>query len=90
MNNDHACKLATRLASDALERPLSFFEGLRLRLHLAMCSPCRLCKREMELLRNVLRRLQNREMSDMPSLSDSDRQAIRRSLQKITTGSPSN
>jgi len=81
MNNNRACKLATRLASDALERRLSFFERLRLRLHLAMCDPCRTCKNEMKLLHEVLKQLQGKSGPDQSTLSDKDRDAIRLALQ---------
>jgi predicted anti-sigma-YlaC factor YlaD len=86
MHKDSSCKLATRLASDALERPLSMFERLRLRLHLAMCHPCRLSTHEMQMLQNVLKRFQEKDILEQPSLSEADREAIRRSLRKITTG----
>lgn len=35
------CRLATRLISDALERPLSRLEQLGLGIHLLGCCPCR-------------------------------------------------
>lgn len=35
------CQEATRLLSDACERPLTFTERLALKFHLAMCSGCR-------------------------------------------------
>jgi len=81
MNNNRACKLATRLASDALDRRLSFLERLRLRLHLAMCDPCRTCKDEMKLLHKVLKQLQGKSDPDQSGLSDKDRDAIRLALQ---------
>ncbi len=39
------CRRATRLISDALDRPLSWFERLRLRVHLIGCAPCRRFRR---------------------------------------------
>jgi len=87
MIKDRACKLATRLASDALERPLSSLERLRLRLHLAMCKSCRTCKDEMKLLHDVLKKLQDRDISSQHSLPEKDREAIRRSLKEIRSGS---
>lgn len=37
----HACEEISHLASEKLERRLSFMETIRLRLHLLMCSACR-------------------------------------------------
>jgi predicted anti-sigma-YlaC factor YlaD len=44
------CKEATRLMSLRQDRPLKFRERLSLRLHLSMCSACRECDRQFELL----------------------------------------
>ncbi|MDQ6986893.1 MAG: hypothetical protein Q9M25_03715 [Mariprofundaceae bacterium] len=89
MNKLKSCKLATRLASDALERRLGFFEKLRLRLHLAMCRSCDDCKKEMEILHHTLCRLQEKDADAGPSLSESDKQAIRTALQEIDSASAS-
>ena len=35
-----SCKKASRLSSESLERPLSFWERIRLRFHCRMCSWC--------------------------------------------------
>ena len=37
----HACEEISHLASEKLERRLSFVETIRLRLHMLMCSACR-------------------------------------------------
>ncbi len=37
----HACEEISHLASEKLERRLSFMETVRLRLHMLMCSACR-------------------------------------------------
>jgi len=89
MNKLKSCKLATRLASDALERRLGFFEKLRLRLHLSMCRACNDCKKEMEILHHALRRLQEKDDAEGPSMSESDKQAIRAALQEIDSASAS-
>jgi hypothetical protein len=36
-----SCRHATRLISDALDRPLPWFQRLRVGIHLLGCSPCR-------------------------------------------------
>ncbi|MDX8391490.1 MAG: zf-HC2 domain-containing protein [Mariprofundaceae bacterium] len=90
MDKLKSCKLATRLASDALERRLGFFERLRLRLHLSMCRSCNDCKKEMEILHRTLLRLQEKDaVEGGPSLSDSDKQAIRTALQETSSTSAS-
>jgi hypothetical protein len=35
-----SCRRATRLISDGLDRPLSWFEHLELAVHLLGCPPC--------------------------------------------------
>jgi len=46
----HACQQATKLASDAIDRPLSTWESVRLRFHLLLCGNCRNCKRSMQII----------------------------------------
>lgn len=50
------CRDATRLMSDAQERPLGWRERLSLRLHLKVCSACRAFQGQMGTLREALRR----------------------------------
>jgi len=88
MENLSSCARATRLASDALERQLSFLERIRLRLHLAMCRSCSNCKHEMDLLHRTLSRLQEEEFSGQRSMSEQDREAISHALQELTAQSP--
>lgn len=49
------CEHATRLLSEALERPLTFTEKTELRFHTLMCSGCRQFGRQMETLRHLTR-----------------------------------
>lgn len=49
------CEQATRLLSEALERPLTFTEKTELRFHTLMCSGCRQFGRQMEALRSLTR-----------------------------------
>jgi len=49
-----SCKEATRLASQAMERRLSWGERLGLRLHLLMCIGCRRAERQFHHLRSML------------------------------------
>jgi len=50
----HACEEISRLASEKLERRLSFVERIRLRLHLLMCSACRHYYAHITTLHNAL------------------------------------
>lgn len=49
------CRNATRLMSEAQERPLSITERISLRLHLIMCSGCHNFKDQMGALRLMTR-----------------------------------
>ncbi len=51
----YSCKQAMRIASDALDRPLSTGERMRLRLHLFMCRDCRVCAEEFRMLHAMAR-----------------------------------
>ncbi len=47
------CKQATRLMSEAMERPLTFQEKASLSLHRGMCSGCRNFGKQMGEIRNL-------------------------------------
>lgn len=49
------CKQATRLLSDAQERPLSLTERASLKIHVMMCSACNNFGKQMGTLRNIAR-----------------------------------
>jgi hypothetical protein len=51
------CRRAHELSSEALDRQLSIPERLRLRLHLGMCVSCTRVDRQMDFMRQALRRL---------------------------------
>ncbi len=46
-----SCKEASRLASQQLERPLTFRERVQFRLHLAICVGCRRMEKQFRFLR---------------------------------------
>lgn len=50
-----SCRDATKLFSESQERPLTIREKAALRLHVAVCKPCRNCKRHVDTLRSVAR-----------------------------------
>ena len=47
------CDQTTRLASDSLERRLTWRERLAVRIHVAMCSGCRNFVNQMHTIRNL-------------------------------------
>ncbi|MBF0624490.1 MAG: zf-HC2 domain-containing protein [Magnetococcales bacterium] len=49
------CKHVTRLLSEARDRPLILSERMGLGIHLFMCSGCRHCGDQMDLLRAACR-----------------------------------
>ncbi len=50
------CKQATRLVSEALDRPLSLRERLGLRAHLMICAGCAQFERQLGFLRAASKR----------------------------------
>lgn len=50
------CKQASRLISDALDRPLSRGEYLRLRIHLFLCGNCTEFSRQLQLMQLAARK----------------------------------
>lgn len=51
-----SCKQASRLISDAMDRPLTRSEQVRLSLHLMLCRNCRHFREQMQQLRQGIRR----------------------------------
>lgn len=62
------CIEATRLASEALERPLTLGEKIPFRVHLAICSGCRRFTAQVGVLRVAARRL---AAGELPADADS-------------------
>lgn len=52
-----SCKEVTERATAYLESDLSWWERLKMRLHLAMCAACRQYMTQMAATRRLLRRL---------------------------------
>jgi len=46
-----SCKEASRLLSQAMDRPLGLWQRARLRLHLSLCDACSNFKRQLQALR---------------------------------------
>ena len=51
-----SCKEATRLMSQAQDRPLSYGERVKLRLHLVACTACTRFSRQLAFMREALSR----------------------------------
>lgn len=51
------CKQATKVMSQAQDRPLSLKERLHLRLHLMMCRGCTRFEKQMRFIRGACRRI---------------------------------
>jgi len=83
MMGEKACKRATRLASEALERKLSPGEWLRMRLHMAMCASCRHCEQEIRLIHDILTRIRRHPDGLAVELPEQDRRRIRDALRRI-------
>lgn len=50
-----SCKVASRLVSRSLDKPLSWHDRLALRLHLAICKHCRRFSLQLSKLRHLLK-----------------------------------
>lgn len=51
------CKQATKVMSQAQDRPLSLKERIKLRLHLMMCSGCTQFEKQLHFIRSACNRL---------------------------------
>lgn len=56
-----SCKQATHIMSQQQDRTLSWRERLNLKMHLLLCSGCRQFDRQMDLIRQAMRRFSGGE-----------------------------
>ena len=49
------CREASRLQSQAMDRPLSLGESVSLRIHTSICSACTRAQRQLRFLRDALK-----------------------------------
>ena len=83
-----SCKEAARLSSEKLDRRLSLWERLMLRLHLAMCKACSVYSRQIEGLHRIFSlrgqtpsgESTTESMDEMPKLSPESRERMKRML----------
>jgi hypothetical protein len=78
-----SCKMASKLASDACERRLTFAEWLRMRLHMIMCASCRNCEKEIRLIHDTLKLIRRHPDGFAIDLPEKDRQLIRDALRRL-------
>ena len=78
---NHACRKASRLASDSLDRPLSLGERLRLWLHTAICGVCKHSSAEIELIHTTAKLIHDQECGNI-RLSDEQRRRLQQALEK--------
>ena len=82
------CRAMTRLASEALDRPLGRLERVALRVHLLTCTSCRRYARQIRVLGRALRTFADRAAADDappppgPLLPDDVRERIKRRLRE--------
>lgn len=76
------CKDVSKLATQAMDRPLSLREKLVMRLHLAVCQACRRFVRHVRFLR----RASCRAGEDLPVKATLSREARERMKQQLGMG----
>ena len=81
-----SCKEASRLISEQLDRKLSLYERVTLKMHLTMCSVCKHVQRQLGALRNVIsskaHSQETTSSSDGPPLSESSKEHIKSLLRE--------
>jgi len=60
------CKETARLISEGLDRKLSLWQRMNLRLHLMMCGACSAYRRQVETLNRIVRRRFDESAVDVP------------------------
>lgn len=59
------CRETTRLASEAIEHPLTWRQRMQVAMHLMMCGPCRRARRMMRFLHDAWGRLGRGEFEQL-------------------------
>ena len=78
------CKEVSQLASESLDRRLSLFEGLILRLHLFQCDMCSRYVRQLKFLQRACADADDEKLTDAAELADEARERIRIRLSQET------
>ena len=80
-----ACKEASKLASDGLDRKLTLWEKLKLQIHMSMCGKCKNCNKSMKLIRKATK-LISQSRSGKIRLSDEQRESLQKALDEDRNG----
>lgn len=79
-----SCKEVSNLVSESLDRKLSFWQRMRVWMHLRMCRLCARFRKQTlfikEAARRYLRAVENTDSEASPGLSPEARERIKRSL----------
>ncbi len=78
---NYACKEASKLASDSLDRRLSLCERLKLKIHMLMCGKCKNSNETMKLLRNTAVLISQSRSGEI-RLTDEQREALHKALEE--------
>jgi len=78
----HSCERISQLASEELERELSFSERWAMRFHFLMCDSCKFYYQNLLKLHETFN-LKRKEMIEDATLPEDKRHAIHQLLQKL-------
>ena len=78
------CKEVSQLASESLDRRLSLFEGLALRLHLFQCDMCSRYVSHLKFLQRACADADDEKLTDAAELAEEARERIRIRLSQET------
>jgi len=78
------CKEVAQLASESLDRSLTLYERLTLRLHLFRCDMCTRYVRQLKFLQRACAEAGEEKLTEAVELSDEARERIRIRLNQET------
>jgi len=81
------CKEISKLVSESLDRKLPFGLRMEMRLHLMMCSLCRMYRKRTLILRNILSQYDpslGEDSAPVPGLSEQASARIQKALSHST------
>lgn len=81
------CKETARLVSEGLDRKLSLWQRMNLRLHLTMCGACSSYRRQVETLNRIVRRRFDESTvdvtaTDAPACPEQSKRRITKSIRE--------
>ena len=76
---NYACKEASKIASDSLDRKLTLWERLKLQIHISMCGKCKNCNKTMKLIRRASKLISQSRSGEI-RLTDKQRETLRKAL----------